>query len=370
MIIFFDLTALYDHLTGIERYAMNISKNVIFLHPENYYILAFKEEVHSFFLEFIGLSNIRIDVLPKKNKLIFQQWSLLKYLKHIEADYYCFLSFVSPFFFSKKGIVNTIHDLTPWDFPQSMKKKMALYGKITIKRAACNSQIIDTVSEFSMNRIIECLGVPKDKISVVYNGLSSQFIPCDSFDINHSTLKKYGINGNYLLCLSTLEPRKNIKLLIQAYLDLRKEQLINCKLVLAGRKGWKLEDALGVGEETVKDIIVTGFIDDEDLPVIYRGADAFVFPSLYEGFGIPIIEAMSQETVVISSNSSSLLEVGGKAALYFENNSLKDLKKTIIKLYSMSEKSKRKYINLGLKQCQKFNWSLEAEKYYNAINRI
>ena len=367
MRLLFDLTPLYDHLSGIERYAMNITRCMVMAHPDHEYILVFKKEIHPTFFKFVDRANIHIDVLKECDKLLFQQYVMSRYLrKQRNIDYFFFLASPCPFLFRHKGIICTVHDMSPWDCPDSMRKKQVIYGKLSIASSVKASTLVGTVSEFSKKRIMDILKVQEDRIVLAHNGLSSIFERNEKRSIE-ALMEKYGIPGRYILCLSTLEPRKNMRLLIRAYLDLKESADIDACLVLAGRKGWKLNDALGETDTEKNDIIVTGFVEDNDLPALYKGADAFIFPSLYEGFGIPVIEAMSQGTVVISSNSSSLPEVGGDAALYFENNSLDGLKKAIIDFYNLSMEDKDLHRQLGIQQSKIFDWEKESEKYHQAI---
>ena len=370
MTILFDLTALYDHLTGIERYAMNIAKRIVINHPENEYILLFKNEVHNSFQDCYGQDNVKTHILPSCHKLVFYQWRLMHFLKQHKADKYVFLSFVSPWLFRSKGIINTIHDISAWDCPGTRKWYMVGYGKLGIKNALSHSESIVAVSEFTKSRLVKRLNADPSRISVIYNGVADQFLNHVDIDENRQKQikEKYNLPDDFYLCLSTLEPRKNMKLLIEAFFNLKKEGKIKSELVLAGRKGWKLDDVLGYDSDFVNSSIhVTGFIDDEDLPFIYSLATAFVFPSLYEGFGIPIIEAMACNTIVVSSDSSSLPEVVGDAGILFKNNDVRELEKVICEIKDMSEADRQTYIRKGQERIKRFSWDKEAEKYYRII---
>lgn len=370
MTVLFDLSAIYDHLTGIERYAINISKNIIVNHPENRYILIFKKEIHKDFEDIANQENVDAHILAPCHKLIFNQWRLMRHLYKCKADRYVFLSFESPWLFRSENIINTIHDISAWDCPRTRKGYIILYGRIGIRNAIRVSKKIITVSEFSKSRLLQRLGVASDKVEVVYNGVSEQFLNQHGADeeTQREVKEKYNLPDRYLLCLSTLEPRKNMKLLIDAFLELRKSGQLDCELVLAGRKGWKLDDAIGTNREIMEKYVhVTGFVDDRDLPIVYSQAEAFVFPSIYEGFGIPVIEAMSCNTVVISSDSSSLPEVVGDAGILFENNSLEGLKQAILRVVNMSDEEKAGYKHKGQKRFRQFSWEKEAERLHSIL---
>lgn len=366
MRIVIDLTPVYDHLTGIERYNINISKEIIKAHPENEYILIFKNEVHDSFQKEVQKSNVKNVIIGGCNKLLFIQWKLYKELKKINADYYMFLSFTSPVLFRKQRIINAIHDLTCWDCPESMPAKMKYYYRYTYKIAAKRSWKLVTVSNFSQKRICEKYRLSEYKVPVIYDGLTDIFVekPHD----NPKLKTKYGLPDKYILSLSTLEPRKNLQLLIRAYKELLEADEDLPVLVLAGRKGWKLEEFIGdVTQKVKKRIVFTGFIDEEDLAQIYREADLFVFASKYEGFGLPVIEAMSQGTVVVCSDAASLPEIVSGAGIMFHSDNINSLKQAIKKALLLDENTRKKQVLLGIKISRKFSWAKESEKLYSLM---
>lgn len=320
-----DLTSLADNFSGIERFALSITKELI-KNTEHHWILLFKNEVYKDFKD----EDVEKIVINGGNKLIFNQLILPLKLLGIKADRYFFPAFPAPFFFFNKNAYNTIHDLSCWDCPGSNKRYMIWYFKIMYWKASlCNKKII-TVSEFSKGRICKILKAKPENVSVVYNGISDQFNNSELSDEEKKRVeRKYNLPKDYVLCLSTLEPRKNLRLLLDAYSSLFHEGIID-EIVLAGRKGWKMEDFLnGYPEEFLQHVHFTGFVDDEDLPAIYKLAKVFVFPSLYEGFGIPPLEALACGTPVISSDAASLPEVLGNNAVYFINDNKNSLVDTL-----------------------------------------
>ena len=364
MKIAIDLTSLNDNFSGIERYALNISKEMIRNDKVNTYVLIFKNEIYPAYESLIDGKRIVAEVVKGKNRLIFSQLTLAKYLYKIKADRYLFLAFPSPILFRKKGIINTVHDLTAWDYPATMKNLSRVYFKIGIINAIKLSKKIITVSEFSRRRIIEKFKC--NNVNIIYNGISEVFLNSDKNIREEYILKikdKYGLPAEYLMCLCTLEPRKNIQLLIKSYVELRNEGKMDLKLVLVGRKGWKIEKLLNeINTKYSKDIIVTGFIDDKDLPIIYKKSSCFIFPSLYEGFGIPVIEAMYMNVPVICSNTSSLPEVVKGCGILFDNNNKEDLKRKIVKFTKMNKEEICNMTKLAKRRAQEFSWRSEAIK--------
>ena len=362
MKILIDLTSLADNFSGIERFAACISYEMVQNNVDDEYILVFKEKVYSWFDKFALKKNIKIIVLSRCNKLLFNQKKLPFEINKEKADVYFFPAFPAPFFFFNKKAISAIHDVGCWDCPHENKKYMTLYFKIMYRKAVFGHKRVITVSEFSKNRISKILRKNPDEITVIYNGLSDCFA---NFNYDKSqdikARESYSLPEKYILCLSTLEPRKNMRLLVEAFSELTKEKKIDTNLVLAGRKGWLMDDLLSnLDEEIVKKIYFTGFIDDNLLPYVYRNAQVFVFPSVYEGFGIPPIEAMAMGVPVVSSDAASLPEVLGDTAFYFRNRDLEDLKKKIYYTLNLDDITKNK--NYRLELISKYSWKKEADR--------
>lgn len=329
--IVIDLTSLADNFTGFERFALNIAEEFLKQKPEERYVFIFKEEVYSKLKKYIdGNKNVESIILPRKNKLWFYQVTLFLCLKKIDADIFLFPAFPSPFFLRKNGIFNVIHDMCSWDCPKTMATKMVYYFRIMYWNAARVSQGIVTVSEFSKRRIHEILHVKLEKICVVYNGVAENLYETSEQEWKRIR-KKYNLPEEYWMCLSTLEPRKNLQLLLKAYIRICEERECPYALVLAGRKGWKMGKILDeIPTVYKKKIIFTGYVEDNDLADIYRHSRLFIFPSLYEGFGIPPLEAMAVGCPVLSSDADAMKEVLSGEVEYFQNDNIDSLKEKLI----------------------------------------
>lgn len=366
MKIAIDLTSLNDNFSGLERYALNISLNLIKQDLENEYILIFKNEVFRDFVKIGDNNNIKYIVVKGKNKLIFNQMRLPLELFKIKADKYLFLAFPSPIIFRKKGIINTVHDLTAFLFPETMKKSSMIYFKNSIINAMKISDCIITVSNSSKKDILKKFN-PKE-ISVINNGISDVFQNFNfNEELNIRIKEKYSLGEDYILCLGTLEPRKNLELLLKAYSELKKEGITKEKLIIVGRNGWKFENILKElqMEDIQKDIIFTGFVEDEYLPYIYHNSKVFVFPSVYEGFGIPPIEAMYMETKVICSDIDVLKEVCGDEIIYFKSCDLCDLKNKL----GLALKNSEYNFKATKERASEFKWNKEAKKLLNLLHK-
>lgn len=371
MKILIDLTSLADNFSGIERFAMCIAKELIHCR-DNKYVIIFKNEIHSEFKNLVDNDYVKVYVLKGKNKLLFNQCILPLKIYGIKADIYLFLAFPVPIILFKKNIISGIHDICCWDCPDTMNNLSKWYFRISHRIAMKKCKAIVTISQFSKNRIIDKLHYDKDKLWLIYCGISGTFLDYEKKEkCIIEVTNKYSLPEHYILSLSTLEPRKNLRLLIEAYRELVLNDNLKTDLVLAGRKGWKIDDLLNGIEDEVKDKIkFTGFINEDDLPYIYNNADMFVFPSLYEGFGIPPVEAMSVGTRVISSDSSSLPEVLGDSAIFFKSKDKADLKAKIVYMMEQSASEKQKQIKMGIENSRRFNWSVSAQRFLELLKSI
>lgn len=260
--------------------------------------------------------------------------------------------------------VISILDVSYLKFPAMFKKKdlykLKLWGGYSIK----NARKIITISESSRNDIIEEYHVDPKKVEVIYPGVKKHM----ANQKPHNLASKYGISGKYVLFVGTIQPRKNIEKLIESFSTLKSP---NLQLVIVGRKGWMFEEILNAPkkygvEEKVKFIHDA---TDEDLPLFYKNAEMFVLPSLYEGFGLPILEAMQEGCPVITSNVSSLPEAGGDAALYVDPEDASDIAEKMQSLLK-DEKMRDELIKKGYQQVKKFSWEKSAKKTLSILSEV
>jgi len=369
MKILIDLTSLADNFSGIERYAACLS--IELLKEESIlYILLFKNKVHPLFSQFQTDKRVEMVVILGRNKLIFSQIQLPLKIYKYKADIYLFLAFPVPILLFKKNMVSTIHDICCWDCPETMKGLSAWYFRISFWVAAKKCKAIITVSKFSEERIVNRLKYTQGKIWLIYVGIDEKFLNYVPNEEEQKRIREqYHLPEHYILSLSTLEPRKNLGLLIRAYQQLYKDKKVHIPLVLAGRKGWNVGDLLkGIDDTVLENINFTGFINDQDLPTVYHNADLFVFPSKYEGFGIPVIEAMSQGVPVVCSDIASLIEITEGKVLLFENDNHENLMSRLKEFFAMTDLQKQEMIRQGYAISGRFRWQAEAEKLFAALD--
>jgi glycosyltransferase involved in cell wall biosynthesis len=351
-----------DRISGMERYTIElikalaqISKDVrfqIFIHPNG----------HKFFQNLPD--NFEILTSPFKNRILTEQvW--LPYIINKSDVKLAHLTTLGPSFFIRKNSIITIHDAIPWKFKETLSRGMKYYYKPLLSYfVRKNSPKIITVSDSSKNDLKEIFTYCDNDINVIYIGRTQGFIRQSENKISEIK-EKYSLPDSYILTYGTLEPRKNVKKLISAFREIKSE--INEKLVIVGRRGWQEE--FNIDKELEEDIYFTGFVEDVDLVKIVAGANLFVFPSLYEGFGLPLIEAQGCGVPTIVSNNSSLIEVGLNSTGYFNPNSEIEIGTSILKLLNdhtrMSELSQ-----LGYKNVERFTWektALETLETYKEV---
>ncbi|UCG24725.1 MAG: glycosyltransferase family 4 protein, partial [Chloroflexota bacterium] len=265
----------------------------------------------------------------------------------------------------------TVHDLIYKLYPEHHKRLNFWYLNLAMPLFCARATAIIAVSEATKRDVIDHYDVDPAKIHVVYEAAAEHFRPPDPADIERIRLT-YDLPQRYLLHISTIEPRKNLDRLVDALLILRK-QMPDLVLILAGAKGWLVDDLFDrIAAEGLEDVVrPLGWVPDADLPAVIGGAALGVQPSLYEGFGLPILEQMACGQVVAASNSSSHPEVGGQAAAYFDPVDAGEMAAVIGRLLTdLDEYEKRR--RLSLAQAGRFSWERAAQEtiavYDSAIN--
>lgn len=368
--------------TGVEEYTLQILDNLFAVDKKNKYVLfinSFREPKIN--LEQFGkYKNITVKYFRFPNKLLnFLFW----YLKwpHIDkmlggADVIFLPNIIFGSFSKKTKLVVTVHDLSFEHYPEAFSAKRRLWHIFINPRKLCRrADLITTVSQSSKNDLMKLYGISGDKIKVIRSAVSEKFTVIDRNNPRLMKVKeKYSLPYKFILYLGTIEPRKNIIGIIRAYNHLRKEnnpELNKYKLVVAGAPGWKQEKILKEIKKSPfrEDIIIAGFIDDEDKPTVYNLASLFVYPSFFEGFGFPPLEAMKCGVPVIASNNSSLPEIVGKAGILIDPDKPDEIYRAMKEILSNKDLQK-KLRDRGLIQAQKFNWPKTAQDLLNLFEKM
>lgn len=263
--------------------------------------------------------------------------------------------------------VVTFHDLSFERYPEFYSfQKNVWHSSMTPRLQAESADRIIAVSDSTRQDLVDIYGVLPEKIRVIYSGLDPDAGRRVSSEEKNRIREKYGLPENYILYLGTLEPRKNIVSLLKAFEKMKKDGVLknsDFKLVVAGAKGWLYENIFRTAGNfsSKKDVVFTGFVQEEDKPALYAAAKLFVYPSFYEGFGFPPLEAMAQGTPVITSNISSLPEAAGNAAIMINPTNTDELLQAMKKVLTDAKLSQKLAV-LGKERARAFEWRKCAEE--------
>ena len=357
--------------SGVEEYTLNILTHLIKSAPEAYFKLfsnSFKKQPDKY--QWNNNPNARLYNFKIPNR-IFSSVSRILNIPKIDKMLGGCDVFFSPHFHiapvSKKcKKVITFHDLSFVRYPEFFSLKQNIWHKTQMnpQKQAQEADKIIAVSESTKTDLIELFGINENKIKVIYSGIDDKFFETERDDINIAVKNKYHLPSNYVLFLGTLEPRKNIVGIIKAFeLLSRIGEFQDFHLVLAGNIGWRSEEVFDAIKKSScrSRIIVTGSVESFERRAIYQNAKLFVYPSFFEGFGFPPLEAMASGMPVITSNGSSLPEVVGDAALLIDPYNVEEIFGTM-KLLLLDEELCQSYVLKGKERAKKFSWTKSAEE--------
>jgi glycosyltransferase involved in cell wall biosynthesis len=352
MEIYINARFLTQKITGVQRFAIEISKQLKILLPD---------------IKFISPQNIiqndlaeyfNVETCGKFSSHIWEQIELPIYLKNKKCPLLINFGNTAPLAY--KNQIVSILDLSFIINPKWFSRSFSLFYSFLIPRIAKQSIRIITISENSKKDIIEKIGINENRIDVLYCDVPMEFKKIN----NNKTDNKY---GEYILAVSSLDPRKNFARLIEAF---NKLSLTNLRLVIVGSANKVFSDAKI--KKLIKDnqfITFTGYVDQEELIGLYKNAKSFIYPSLYEGFGIPPLEAMASGCPTIVSNVASLPEVCGDASYYVDPYNLEDIGKGIEEMIN-NEILRDQLMAKGFERIKLFNWEFSARKLYTIIRNI
>lgn len=308
MKIVFDGLCISGQLSGVQHYARHIIGQARRDSGQHEFIPIVPERAASV----LGSETAMMRTVPVNNRIEriwFEHTSLGRLYRNENADLLHCPSYILPWNFRGHSVV-TVHDTIALDYPQYCKPTNALYFNLLLKRSIRNATRIIAVSERVKKDILRLCRVPDEKISVIYHGVEEDFIPQRGVEAEF-VRQKWGLPRQYILFVGNIEPKKNLDTLVRAFAILRPKLPEGYKLVIAGQWGWKYDSLLSTIERAgVREhVVLTGYIPACDLPAVYSLAELFVFPSLYEGFGIPPLEAMACGTPVLLSPGGALQEI-------------------------------------------------------------
>ncbi len=357
-----------NYLEGYGHYTNEVFSRIVKQHPEHEFIFVFDRTYDQ---KFIYASNVKAVIVspPARHPLAFKYWYDIKVpfaLRSEKIDVW-----VQPYGFCSTTTnmpqVLLVHDLAFIHFPKFISWYHRAYYRLFTKRFLKKAKRIVTVSEFSKADIIQQYKVPAEKITVAGGAARDGFIPLSWFD-REEVKEGFADGREYFLFTGGIHPRKNLMTLLKAFSLFKKWQQSNMKLLVAGRMAWDYEDILTKlkSYRYRDDVVLLGYLPDDQLAKITAAAYALVYPSFFEGFGLPLIEAMQCEVPVIASNTSSMPEIGGDAALYADPADPDAIAKHMMNLYR-DESLRTSLVEAGKVQAAKFSWDTAAEAVWQNI---
>ncbi len=358
-VVLIDLTSLDDNFSGIEHYALLITRELI-KNKQYHFHLLFKNKVSYISEDELKQDNVSYKIIEgsRMKTLLF---GIAKYVNKFKPDYALFLAFPPSLLWRPKKntkVITMIHDMVAFDVPETMKFASRVYFKRSIKHALKISYEIITNSYFSKNRILFYnKKFNPDKIHVTYcsSGMTINKVPFEEIKAH------YNLPDKYLLALSTVEPRKNFDRLI-AWLDNIWDKNPDIyDLVIVGRKGWKVDKILE-NVRNINRIHFTGFVDEKDISSIYENSSCFIFPSIYEGFGVPILESIESNKLPLCSSIDVFKELlGDDYPFYFDYKSEEEFTSKLNEYLSYPANDAKTLLEKVTKRGEPFKWDKAAK---------
>lgn len=347
----------------IKRWSKSLSEEITIFVPDK-----IDEDLYATLIR----NGINVKVLEKTNYFIWEQVVIPKAVKAEKIDVLWCPYNTAPFFVHCP-IVVTVHDLIYMSLqlrkvPTLYKKAGALYRKMVVPSAVKKAKKIITISRFAKNEICEYFPNSVNKIEIVYNSADFNNVPL-SEEEEVDFFKKNGINKSYILGFGALEVRKNTLSLIKAFDMLPDNQKIDTQLVLFGFRGFEQSKEQRYIQDNNCNVVALGYISDKEKTTLYRNAKMFVFPSFSEGFGIPLLEAFTNNCPVITSNRTALPEIGGNACIYIDPDDVSDISDAMLQLLK-SDDLRTDLIKNGRGRLLNFDWNYTSEGVINVLRQV
>ena len=353
-----NISAASECYTGVGNYAFQLARNIASVAPDDeWFIFGANTQV----ARLLELANVQAAVTQRTGlaRLLWEQTGLPLEARRMKVDVLHGADFSRPVAYGGR-MVNTIHDISPFVDSRYFSPARRMYKRLLIRHAIRRSSAIVTDSEFIRRQIMERFSLDGSRVFAIALGVMQ----------GNGVAHPKG-DPPYLLFVGNLEHRKNLVRLVEAFRLLRERRRIPHRLVLAGKPGHGWEEIRAAIERGgVQDCVdVPGYVSNEDLAKLYPSADVFVFPSAYEGFGLPVLEAMACGTPVACSNAASLPEVGGEAVEYFDPWSVEEMAAAIERVLD-SPGLQAEMREKGLKQAAQFTWEECARKHLEVYRRV
>ncbi len=356
-----DATAMPPRLTGAGNYTVNLTRALLDVDAVNEYVVFTNPLYASFFKPRLRL---RVMVQPLASRVLRIVWeqTILPLLMHQQRlDVFHSPHYTIPFAAPCATVV-TFHDMTFFLYPEMHTTYKKVFFKPMIYMSTRLADAIIADSETTRQDTLRLMDAAPDQVTAVPLGVSTDYAPLNDGAMRADLVARYHLTPQFILCVSVLEPRKNLVTLVRAYKQLVLRGIPHT-LVITGRKGWQYEDLF----RTVKElglhdrVIFTGYVPETDLGLLYSAADVFVYPSIYEGFGLPVLEAMACGTPVVTSNISAMPEIVGDAGLLVDPRNVDALADAIQRI--VTDRALHTALSaLGLARSKFFSWERVARE--------
>lgn len=363
--ILIDILFLIGNKTGIGRYTEQIVKRLPDELFERYYFGGFISSNYDIFFDGGRIGKLKHFI--KKVSIIRQLARKIithNPLVNKEFDLYWQPNYIPLDSIKSKNTVTSIHDFSFIHYKEYHPKERIDYFEKYFFKNIYRSDFIITGSNYTKDEILNITNFSPEQVKVIYHGVDHEL-----FKVNKALRPKTDLSDKYIVTVGSIEPRKNLKSLIKAYNNLDKSFKKEFKLVIVGFNGWNNAEILELINKDKENIIYCGYLPDEELVAVYNNASLFVYPSFYEGFGLPPVEAMACGVPVIVSNSSSLPEVGKDAVVYCDPHDVEDIKYKI-EIVLQDSNLQKKMSDSGLKRAKEFTWDKSAAEHVSVFKRV
>ena len=355
---------LSEPLTGVGHYTLEMARSLARNFPEDEFELVSPKPFSPSAIEEItrkSSANLRL-THAKSSSLRGHWWSvgLPLYARRARFDLFHGTNFEVPLSRRRPSVV-TIHDLSTLLYPETHRARAVRRARLRLPMAAKLARAIITPTEAVKREVCERLRIKPEKVTAIHEAPRSTFRPITEAE-SAATRMRLGVADEFLLFVGTLEPRKNLLTLLKAFAEVVSETSLQTQLVFAGGAGWLMDDTVSsINSASVKDRVrFTGYLNDEDLRALYSSCRAFIYPSLYEGFGLPPLEAMACGAPVIASRIAALQETLGDAAVLIEPLDMQMLARTITEVLK-DAKRRAAMREAGIKHSARFSWNVAAK---------
>ncbi len=365
MRVYIDVSSAVHSRAGLGRYAESLARRLIAHNGRGHNYALFYNRDRTIEpltgLKGVPVRTVRAGYKPWRMAVLVGQWMRLGF-NRLVPDATLFHA-TEHLLMPLRGVptVLTVHDLIFRHFPRYHKRLNYWYLNLAVPLYTRRADAIIAVSEHTRRDLIAAYGVPPEKVTVVYEAAAPHFTPSSAEELAR-VRTRYRLPGRFLLTVGTIEPRKNLSRLLTAFEMVARQGLVDV-WVIVGRLGWLYDDFFARLEASSwrEKVLLPGFVPDEDLPAVNAAATAVALPSLYEGFGLPVLEAMACGSPVVCSETSSLPELGGDAARYFDPTDVQAMAATLTEVLS-DEALRDEMRHRGLEQAACFSWHRAARE--------